>query len=278
VTTQRTRKYGITIVIAIVASLWGALGLRGTYCFDCHDSASAKGDIDLESALTETPLVRNRLLWENVAERVKMGDMPPRKRSQPADSDRLKLRVWLALEIGGFDYRKVRNPGYIQARRLTREEYNRTIHDLVGLDLRPADDFPMDFSGTSGFSNSANTLFLQTTHLAKFSPACRGIVGRRQRSTRDRFRSRRALVVFSLVLDTGRRTFPSFSPGVARERSRPGTTWRHAVRLPCHNCTSHSRSAWVSHCKNSERRKPHSPGFQGSPVGAIKERFHSHAL
>ena len=146
------------------------------HCFDCHDNASAKGDIDLESALTQTPLVRNRLLWENVAERVKMGDMPPKKKPQPADSERLKLRAWLAAEIEGFDYSKVRNPGYVPARRLTREEYNRTIRDLVGLDLRPADDFPMDFSGTSGFSNSANTLFLQTAHLDRYFTAAEGVI------------------------------------------------------------------------------------------------------
>ena len=146
------------------------------YCFDCHDSASAKGDIDLESALAQTPLVRNRLLWENVAERVKMGDMPPKKKAQPSDADRLKLRAWLAAEIGGFNYSTVRNPGYVPARRLTREEYNRTIRDLVGLDLRPADDFPMDFSGTSGFSNSANTLFLQTAHLDRYFTAAESVI------------------------------------------------------------------------------------------------------
>jgi len=146
------------------------------HCLDCHDNASAKGDIDLESALAQTPLVRNRLLWENVAERVKMGDMPPKKKPQPADSDRLKLRAWLAEEIEGFDYSKVRNPGYVPVRRLTREEYNRTIRDLVGIDLRPADDFPMDFSGTSGFSNSANTLFLQTAHLDRYFTASEGVI------------------------------------------------------------------------------------------------------
>ena len=154
-------------------------GIRPTlehYCFDCHDSASAKGDIDLESALAQTPMVRNRLLWENVAERVKMGDMPPKKKAQPSDADRLKLRAWLAAEIGGFNYSTVRNPGYVPARRLTREEYNRTIRDLVGLDLRPADDFPMDFSGTSGFSNSANTLFLQTAHLDRYFTAAEGVI------------------------------------------------------------------------------------------------------
>jgi hypothetical protein len=139
-----------------------------TYCFDCHDKATAKGDLDLETALAETPLVRNRLLWENVAERVKNGDMPPAKKAQPKERDRLRVRAWLAREIDHFDYSTVRNPGYLPARRLTREEYNRTIRDLVGLDLRPADQFPMDFSGTSGFSNSANTLFLATAHFDRY--------------------------------------------------------------------------------------------------------------
>lgn len=139
-----------------------------TYCFDCHDTASAKGDLDLEKALSQKPLVRNRLLWENVAERIRSGDMPPRKKPQPSGEDRLRLRAWLRQEIEHFPYEKLRNPGYLQARRLTREEYNRTIRDLVGLDLRPADQFPIDFSGTSGFSNSANTLFLATAHLDRY--------------------------------------------------------------------------------------------------------------
>lgn len=139
-----------------------------TYCFDCHDTASAKGDLDLEKALSQKPLVRNRLLWENVAERIRNGDMPPRKKPQPSGEDRLRLRAWLRQEIEQFPYDQVRNPGYLQARRLTREEYNRTIRDLVGLDLRPADQFPADFSGTSGFSNSTNTLFLATAHLDRY--------------------------------------------------------------------------------------------------------------
>ena len=138
------------------------------YCFDCHDSGTAKGDLDLEQALLDKPLVRNRLLWENVTERIRSGDMPPRKKPQPSEAERLRLRAWLRQEIEQFPYEKVRNPGYLQARRLTREEYNRTIRDLIGLDLRPADQFPVDFSGSSGFSNSSNTLFLATAHLDRY--------------------------------------------------------------------------------------------------------------
>lgn len=142
------------------------------YCFECHDQATAKGDLDLESALEQTPLVRNKLLWENVAERVRGGDMPPKKvKDQPGDKERLQIRAWVHREVGQFDYSKHRNPGYLPVRRLTREEYNRTTRDLLGLDLRPSDDFPQDFSGSSGFSNSANTLYLQTAQLDRYITA-----------------------------------------------------------------------------------------------------------
>lgn len=146
------------------------------YCFDCHDRDSAKGDIDIESALDQKPLVRNLAHWRNVAERVKSEDMPPEDEPQPSAKERLQLRAWLANEVDGFDYSTVRNPGHVPTRRLTREEYNRTIRDLVGLDLRPADEFPMDFSGTSGFSNSANTLFLQTAHLDRYMTAADDVI------------------------------------------------------------------------------------------------------
>ncbi len=42
-------------------------------------------------------------------------------------------------------------------RRLNRTEYNHTIRDLIGLDLRPADDFPADDVGY-GFDNIADVL------------------------------------------------------------------------------------------------------------------------
>ncbi|MBT7981551.1 MAG: DUF1592 domain-containing protein [Akkermansiaceae bacterium] len=151
------------------------------YCLDCHDAETAKGDIDLESALSRRPLVRDRSLWENVAERIRNGDMPPKDKDQPHEKERLRLRKWISNEVDLFDYSQVRAPGHVPARRLSREEYNRTIRDLVGLDLRPADQFPMDFTGTSGFSNSANTLFLHTAHLDRYMSAAETVIDAAQK-------------------------------------------------------------------------------------------------
>ncbi len=43
------------------------------------------------------------------------------------------------------------------ARRLNRTEYNNTVRDLLGVDVRPADDFPQDDSAY-GFDNIAQAL------------------------------------------------------------------------------------------------------------------------
>ena len=47
--------------------------------------------------------------------------------------------------------------GRVAIRRLNRAEYNNTIRDLIGLDLRPADEFPSDDVGY-GFDNIGDVL------------------------------------------------------------------------------------------------------------------------
>ena len=62
------------------------------------------------------------------------------------------------------------DPGRVTARRLNRTEYNNTIRDLLGVDLRPADDFPQDDSGY-GFDNIADVLSLSPVLMEKYMSA-----------------------------------------------------------------------------------------------------------
>jgi hypothetical protein len=55
----------------------------------------------------------------------------------------------------------------VTARRLNRAEYNNTIRDLLGVDVRPADDFPQDDSGY-GFDNIADVLSLSPVLMEKY--------------------------------------------------------------------------------------------------------------
>src|SRR5258707_1317035 len=64
--------------------------------------------------------------------------------------------------------------GRVTMRRLNREEYNNTIRDLTGLDLRPADDFPSDDVGY-GFDNIGDVLSISPLLLDKYVVAAEKI-------------------------------------------------------------------------------------------------------
>jgi hypothetical protein len=84
----------------------------------------------------------------------------------------LVLLALVPLAVVGFAQpaQEAADPGRVTARRLNRTEYNNTIKDLLGVDLRPADDFPQDDSGY-GFDNIADVLSLSPVLMEKYFSA-----------------------------------------------------------------------------------------------------------
>ena len=117
-----------------------------TACFDCHDSGDANGDLNLEQLVAQKPFVVNRFHWLNIIEQLKVRSMPPVDAKQPSENDRRVMLGWLTDQLENFDYTTVRRAGVAPAKRLTHDEYNNTVRDLVGIDLRPADRFPTDLT------------------------------------------------------------------------------------------------------------------------------------
>lgn len=144
-------------------------------CFRCHDANSASGDLNLENLIRAKPIVVNRNHWVNVIQQLKVRSMPPADADQPSEQNRRIMAAWLTNAIENFDYDKVKQPGYELARRLTHEEYNNTVRDLVGIDIRPAGRFPADMTASSGFENSANSLFIQPVLLERYLGAAEQI-------------------------------------------------------------------------------------------------------
>src|SRR5439155_8998087 len=52
-------------------------------------------------------------------------------------------------------------------------EYNCTIRDLTGVDIRPANEFPVDPTNEAGFDNSAESLAMSPDLLNKYFEAAR---------------------------------------------------------------------------------------------------------
>lgn len=144
----------------------------GTYCTDCHLGDSAEGGIrlDLFDTALGDPLARvgqNVELIEKIVLVLKEQQMPPADMDQPSAQERVALLEWTEGLLRDFDIGNTNRPGRVTVRRLNRAEYNNTIRDLTGLELRLANDFPSDDVG-NGFDNIGDVLTLPPILMEKY--------------------------------------------------------------------------------------------------------------
>jgi hypothetical protein len=144
------------------------------YCYDCHGNGKSKGDLSLDKYKTLESIRADRKTWELVLRNVKSGEMPPEKKPQPTLSQRETLAKFVEEQVFPVDSKKP-DPGRVTIRRLNRAEYNNTIRDLVGVEFRPADDFPVDDVGY-GFDNIGDVLSMPPILLEKYLSAAEKIL------------------------------------------------------------------------------------------------------
>ena len=125
------------------------------YCFKCHGNKRAKAEVNLEALGTRPDFFRDGRTWEKVHHMLHQREMPPEKKPQPTEDERILLTEFIDAQLVKFDCSNLDvpvNPGRVTLRRLNRSEYNNTIRDLFGVDYQPAADFPNDEVGY-GFDN-----------------------------------------------------------------------------------------------------------------------------
>ena len=145
-------------------------------CLACHDAKSRKGDLDLSGYRTPEAVARDLGQWEAVREQVESGAMPPAKaKVHPKAEDRRAVAGWIAdfrtLEAA----RNAGDPGPIPPRRLSNAEYDASVRDLTGVDIRPTKEFPVDPANEAGFDNSAESLAMSPALVRKYLEAARKV-------------------------------------------------------------------------------------------------------
>ncbi len=153
-----------------------AAPLLERYCFRCHGAQTQTAGVNLDGLIAQRPLVRNRGSWTRVMDALEVGKMPPAGALQPAAAERETLHALLSDAIDNFDYSTVDDPGYEPMKRLTHRELDNTLRDLVGANFTLTDRFPAELAGASGFDNTANTLFLESTLMERYIAAAERVV------------------------------------------------------------------------------------------------------
>jgi len=151
--------------------------LFAKFCYSCHKGDDAEAGVDLEKLLAKGPPASNRKPWNRVKRNVEGGTMPPEDHPQPPHDQVEALSAWVDSELKKIDCGATVDPGRVTIRRLNRVEYNNTVRDLVGVDFRPADDFPSDDVGY-GFDNIGDVLSLPPILMEKYLAAAETIAAR----------------------------------------------------------------------------------------------------
>ena len=159
--------------------------LLKTYCFECHSSTRRKAGLDLEQIDTASAAIDLHELWDQAGERVRANEMPPAKSKQPSEEERKRLLAWVKFAVDSrVNYGKLPNEQLEQilagppaSRRLNRVEYNNSLRDLIGVDLRAGDLLPSEGGGGEGFDNAGATLFTTPVLMEKYLEAAELVLG-----------------------------------------------------------------------------------------------------
>ena len=144
-------------------------------CVGCHNASVKSGDVDLKAMQTAKTFDQDREIWEKVVDKLKTGQMPPAGVPRPPEATTKSVTHWIETEFARLDSMVKPDAGRVTARRLNRAEYNNTMRDLLGIDIRPADSFPTD-TAAFGFDNISDALNLSPALLENYVDASERVV------------------------------------------------------------------------------------------------------
>ncbi|QDV69726.1 Planctomycete cytochrome C [Rosistilla carotiformis] len=153
--------------IAILITCWAGHCLRAELpptidtflsanCLDCHNADTTEGGLNLQSlpAAVDRSDVASR--WERILSRVEAGEMPPPEDAEVEAAEASAFTKSLGDWIRHEQRLQSKQTGRVAARQLTNLQLERSLHDLLGIDL-PLTMAMADEQRSGGFTNIAET-------------------------------------------------------------------------------------------------------------------------
>lgn len=141
------------------------------YCVECHTGEKAKGELDLTRFATSSEVAASFRRWNNVIEFIRDGEMPPEDAEQPTIEESNAVVSNIKAILIAEAAKNAGDPGVVLPRRLSNTEYDLSIRELTGIDIRPTKDFPADPAGGEGFDNTGEALGMSPNLLKKYLAA-----------------------------------------------------------------------------------------------------------
>jgi len=138
-------------------------------CIDCHD-ANTDTQLNFEKLghdLSDAATLRQ---WVKIFDQVESGEMPPKKKKRPDPVIENKALTTLHQHLRDASLAKQIKYGRSPVRRLTRTEYEYTLHDLFGIGGDLASKLPPE-NTTSTFDTIASNQGISPVHIRSYLAA-----------------------------------------------------------------------------------------------------------
>ncbi len=149
-------------------------------CGKCHGKRPDDNDLDLTSFGTAKAILARPKVLDDIAERVRGGDMPPKDAPQPSQAERQQLLGWITAALDAEAAARAGDPGPVTLRRLSNTEYDNAVRDLTGMDMRPTQvrEFPVDSVGGEGFANVGEAMPVTPELVQRYHQVARDVAAR----------------------------------------------------------------------------------------------------
>ena len=134
------------------------------HCYDCHGDGAKKGGLAMDHLSFDLEDPATFVTWERIYDRATSGEMPPKKIVERPTASELAF-FSSHLEVPLVDAH-LKDKGTV-LRRLNRQEYENTLNDLMGTNLRLGSHLPED-GRSHEFDNVGESLNLSMEHLKQY--------------------------------------------------------------------------------------------------------------
>lgn len=142
-------------------------------CIRCHGPEKIKGEITLHTLDGELSTGNDVERWELILEMLESGEMPPEDEPQPSAVEREAIVTWIESGLRVYVTNGNRAVATPTARRLTNFEYQNTIRDLLGFELKLIDRLPRDPVRPYRFNNTAEFMRMGPEQIDRYLECAR---------------------------------------------------------------------------------------------------------
>jgi len=162
----------LLVSLSLAGTVRGAEPLENflqTHCLRCHGPKREEGSLRIDRLSRDFKLGADTQHWAEVIEKVKSGEMPPKKEKQPT-------QVEIAAFVGSLDARlkegramRMASRPAVAHYRLSRKEYQNTVYDLLGVRYDPTKPGELNEDTLwHGFERIGSELSLSPSHVDRY--------------------------------------------------------------------------------------------------------------